>query len=163
VSVANTIPFFFPQITHILLNPIFSSNVLTMRLSHAIFACIFLLFSCKKEGSVNVTVDTVKATLTNDLSKTWSLNKLYVNGTQTTLTAGQARYTKTFKVDNTWLDSDGYLGTYSLPNPQAITELVTNQPGGSQTITYKINTCTTTQLDVEYTQGTTVYRLVFIL
>jgi hypothetical protein len=134
-----------------------------MRCSWLIFSCFILFLSCKKEGSVNATVDTVKATLTNDLSKTWSLNKLYVNGTQTTLTAGQARYTKTFKVDNTWLDSDGYLGTYSLPNPQAISEVTTNQLGGAQTIVYKINSCTTTQLDVEYTQGTTVYRLVFIL
>jgi hypothetical protein len=129
-----------------------------------LFIGLGLLFSsCKKEGGENATVDTVKAALTNNLSKTWTLNKLYVNGTQTTLTAGQARYTKTFKVDNTWLDSDGYLGTYSLPNPQAISEVTTNQLGGAQTIVYKINSCTTTQLDVEYTQGTTVYRLVFIL
>jgi hypothetical protein len=134
-----------------------------MRYAWLIFAPFILFLSCKKQENSIETVETVKATLTNSLSKTWTLSKLYVNGTQTTLTAGQARYTKTLKVNNTWLDSDGYLGTFSLPNPQAITEVTTNQPGGSQTITYKINSCTTTQLDVEYTQASTVYRLVFTI
>jgi hypothetical protein len=124
---------------------------------------LITVIACKKDGGVNASVDTVKATLTNDLSKTWTLSKLYVNGTLTTLTPGQARYTKTYKVDNTWLDSDGYVGTYNLPNPQALSETTTNLPGGSQSISYKVNLCTTTQLDVEYTQGTTVYRLLFIL
>ena len=128
-----------------------------------LFTCCLFFLSCKKDGSSEVTVDTVKSNLNNGLTKTWTLSKLYVNGTQTTLTAGQARYTKTYKVDNTWLDSDGYLGTYSLNNPQALSEITTNYPGGAQTITYAIKTSTATSLDVEYTQGLTTYRLVFTL
>ena len=122
-----------------------------------------LALSCKKDSSGEATVDTVKSNLNNGLTKTWTLNKLYVNGTQTTLTAGQARYTKTYKVDNTWLDSDGYLGTYSLNNPQALSEITANYPGGPQTITYAIKSSNATMLDVEYTQGSTTYRLVFTL
>ena len=102
-----------------------------------------------------MTVDTVKSNLNNGLTKTWTLSKLYVNGTQTTLTAGQARYTKTYKADNTWLDSDGYLGTYALTNPQSLSEITTNYPGGARTITYAIKASTATSLDVEYTQGST--------
>ncbi len=124
---------------------------------------VLFLFSCKKDGSGEATVDTIKSNLNNGLTKTWNLSKLYVNGTQMTLTPGQARYTKTYKVDNTWLDSDGYLGTYSVASVQSISEITTNASGGSRTIVYTVKACNSTQLDVEYTLASTTYRLVFVL
>jgi hypothetical protein len=132
-----------------------------MRTAFLLLGFVFLLSSCKKASGDTPTVNTVRSTLNNDLSKTWTLSKLFVNGTQMTLTPGQARYTKTYKVDNTWLDSDGYLGTYNLSSTQAMSETTSNAPGGTQTINYTIKACTTTLLDLEYTLGSTTYRLVF--
>jgi len=125
--------------------------------------CIFsfFVFSCKKDGSSEVTVDSVKSNLNNGLTKTWILGKLYVNGAQTTLTAGQARYTKTYMADDTWLDSDGYAGTYTVPSPTQIIEITTNLPAGNKNDTYTIKSISVTSLEVELTVSSTTYRLVF--
>jgi hypothetical protein len=120
-----------------------------------------LMSSCKKESSKEPTINSIYTSLHNGLVKTWTLKKLYVNGVESTLTQGQARFTKTYKVDNTWYDSDGYLGTYSVPSITTLTEATTNSTPTSQSTTYVIKGCTTTSLDIEYTQGTTTYRLVF--
>jgi len=128
------------------------------------FISIFCLFlSCKKSSSEGPTVDSVKSILTAGVTKTWTLSKMFVNGTQSTLTAGQARYSKTYKADNTWVDSDGYAGTYTIPNPTAIIEITTNLPTGSRTVNYLIKSSSTTSLEVEYNIATTTYRLVFSL
>ena len=63
--------------------------------------------------------------------------------------------------DNTWFDSDGYVGTYSVPNQTSIQEITTNATGGSRTINYTIKSSTMVGLDVEYTLGNTTYRLVY--
>ena len=122
-----------------------------------------LFISCQKDNSALVTTDSIKSILTNDLTKTWTLSKLYVNGTQQTLTAGQARYNKTFKTNNSWLDSDGNLGTYTLPNITSIQEITTNLASGTRTINYTIKECSKNTLDVEYAIGGSTYRLVFTL
>ena len=101
--------------------------------------------------------------LNSGANKTWTISKYYVNGTLQTLTAGQARYTKTYKYDNTWIDSDGYLGTYTVNNPSSITEATTNAGSANRTINLKVNSISTTALDVEYTEGTTTYRFVYAL
>jgi hypothetical protein len=130
-----------------------------------LLACIafFTLPSCEKEKNTAPTVETVKSALTNGLTKTWTLSKLYVNGTQQTLTAGQARFTKTFKTNNSWLDSDGNIGTYTLPTTTTIQEITTNLSSGTRTINYTIKECSTGVLDVEYAIASTTYRLVFTL
>lgn len=124
---------------------------------------IVLLISCNKETIVGPTVDTVKSSLTAGVTKTWTLSKMFVNGSQATLTPGQTRYTKTYKADNTWIDSDGYAGTYTIPNPTALTEVTTNLPSGSRTINYLIKSSSTTSLEVEYSTSSTTYRLIFSL
>lgn len=111
--------------------------------------------------SAGDSVDSVKTKLNNGLSKTWQLTKMYSNGTEQPLTAGQSRYTKTFKYDNTWFDSDGYIGTFTLLSPSALQEITTNASGGSRIINYTIKSSSVVGLDVEYTLGTTTYRLVY--
>jgi hypothetical protein len=128
-----------------------------------VFICIITLLSCQKEKSTSPTTDTIKSVLTNGLTRTWTLSKLFVNGAQQTLTAGQARFTKTFKANNTWLDSDGNLGTYSLPNITTLQEITTNLPSGARTINYAIKECSVTTLDIEYVISGTTYRLIFTL
>jgi hypothetical protein len=124
---------------------------------------LITLLACEKEKSTLPTPETVKSVLTNGLTKTWTLSKLYVNGTQQTLTGGQARFTKTFKANNSWLDSDGNVGTYTLPTASSIQEITTNLSSGTRTINYTIKECGTSVLDVEYAIASTTYRLVFTL
>jgi hypothetical protein len=128
-----------------------------------VFITFFTFLACEKEKDISPSPDTIKSILSNGLTKTWTLTKLYVNGTQQTLTAGQARFTKTFKANNNWLDSDGNIGTYSLPNINSLQEVTTNHPSGTRTINYTIKECNTTILDVEYVIANTTYRLVFTL
>jgi hypothetical protein len=135
-----------------------------MMLRFTFFMCLsVMLFSCKKESSSGPTTDSVKNMLTGGVTKTWTLSKMFVNGTQATLTAGQARYTKTFKTDNTWIDSDGYVGTYTVPNTTALIEITTNMNSGSRTISYTIKSISVTSLEVEYSIASTTYRLIFSL
>lgn len=125
-------------------------------------AILLISFSCnKQEVSAGDSVDSVKTRLNNGLSKTWQLTKMYSNGVEQTLTAGQSRYTKTFKYDNTWFDSDGYIGTYTISSLSALQEITTNASGGNRTINYTIKSSTVVGLDVEYTLGSTTYRLVY--
>jgi len=125
------------------------------------FICLIGLFSCSKEKSPEQTAESVKSSLTSGVTKTWALKKLFVNGTQSTLTPGQALYTKTYKADNTWLDSDGYAGTYTVPSPTLIIEITTNLPAGNRNDTYTIKSISVTSLEVEYSVSSTTYRLVF--
>ena len=125
--------------------------------------CLLTVFSCKKESEKGSSVYSIKSTLTAGVTKTWTLSKMYIDGSEVALTPGQARYTKTYKADNTWIDSDGYAGTYTIPNPTALTEVTTNLPSGSQTINYLIKYCSTTSLEVEYSAANTTYRLIFSL
>lgn len=122
---------------------------------------ILAFFSCGKDKSTEPTVESVKNSLTGGLTKTWTLNKLFINGVQSTLTPGQARFTKTYKVNNTWLDSDGYVGTYVIPNVSAIIEETTNLPSGPKTDSYSIKLLSSTMMEIEYTISSTNYRLVF--
>lgn len=150
----------FKYLTRIIAN----SNCKFQRMKKALLfslvsLIVFISFSCnKKEVSAGESVTTK---LNNGLSKTWQLTKMYSNGTEQTLTVGQSRYTKTYKYDNTWFDSDGYVGTYSVPNQTSIQEITTNATGGSRTINYTIKSSTMVGLDVEYTLGNTTYRLVY--
>lgn len=136
-----------------------------MKFPALIFISVALILSsCNgKKDTTSDTVSGVKAQLNSGSNKTWSISKYYVNGALQTLTAGQARYTKTYKYDNTWIDSDGYSGTYTLNNTTSLSEVTTNAGSANRTVNYKINTISTTALDVEYTEGSTTYRFVYAL
>jgi hypothetical protein len=122
---------------------------------------LFIFFSsCKKNNSSVDTISTYKQILTGGSSKTWALNKLFVNGTENILTPGQARYTKAFKADNTWIDSDGHSGTYTLTSTKKITE-TTIVPAQTEKIEYTIRSIENTKIELEYTLSNTTYRLVF--
>lgn len=128
------------------------------------FALLLIFSSCNgKKDTSSDTVSGVKAQLNSGTNKTWTISKYYVNGALQTLTAGQARYTKTYKYDNTWIDSDGYSGSYTLNNTTSLSETTTNAGSANRTVNYKINTISTTALDVEYTEGSTTYRFVYAL
>ncbi len=126
---------------------------------------IFLLISisaCKKKNSPEINISTYKQILSSGSVKTWTLNKLFINGTESTLTPGQARFTKTYKADNTWIDSDGQSGTYVIESIQKITEKTLNPPQ-TENIEYKILIIENTKLELEYSVAGVIYRLVFTL
>jgi len=131
--------------------------------SYIIGISLIAIISCKKENSNTLSTKEVEFILNHGLNKTWILDKMYINGDSIILTPGLANYKKTYKINYNWLDSDGYLGSYSLSSPKVMTEITTNLRTGSKTIIYNIKSCTTTELDVEYTLGSTTYRLVFKL
>jgi hypothetical protein len=69
--------------------------------------------------------------------KVWGIEKLYVNDTLIPLTAEQLRYTKTYKRDSSFVDSDGLQGSWILDaNAGTLKEQITL--GGTGTLTYKI-------------------------
>ncbi|MFZ9695372.1 MAG: hypothetical protein ACO3AY_05820 [Chitinophagaceae bacterium] len=121
------------------------------------------LISCKKEFSKAATIDSVKATLTNGLTKKWELAKFYIDGVEQSLTTGQSRYSKIYKINDTWLDSDGSIGSYNFTSPSTFTEITTNYFSGSRTLLYTIKECSITTLDVEYSISAVTYRLIFTI
>lgn len=77
--------------------------------------------------------------------KVWGIEKLYVNDTLIQLDAQQLLYTKTYKRDSSFVDSDGLQGTWNLDaNGTTLKENLTL--GGTGTLTYKVETLTESNL-----------------
>ncbi len=77
--------------------------------------------------------------------KVWGIEKLYVNDTLIQLDAQQSLYTKTYKRDSSFVDSDGLQGTWNLDaNGTTLKENLTL--GGTGTLTYKVETLTESNL-----------------
>jgi hypothetical protein len=116
--------------------------------------------SCKKNDSLSKSISTYQQIITGGSIKTWTLNKLFVNDTESILTPGQARFTKTFRVNNTWIDSDGHSGTFIIASMQRITE-TTIVPAQTEKIEYTIRNIENNKLELEYTLANIKYTLVF--
>ena len=84
-----------------------------------------------------------------------------MNNAAQPLTPAQAIYTKTYKNDYTWKDSDGYSGTFTVPSTKELQEVTANAQGGPLTITYTIVEFTSTELTIEYTYNQGTYKFVF--
>jgi hypothetical protein len=122
---------------------------------------IFIGFiSCSKKDNPN-TVKYVKTQLTANKTKTWLLKAFFVNGQSQTLTPAQSAYTKTYNYDETWVDSDGYKGTFSILTVISIKEVTSNAIAGSSTIQYDIVSINDTRLTIEYTFNQVKYRFDF--
>lgn len=122
-----------------------------------VFGVSLLLGGCVKNELL------ITSTLSNNSTRTWKLEMLYKNDQVQTLTPGQLIYTKTYKKDNTWEDSDGYKGTYTLPTEKLLKEITTNSSGGTLTIDYTIIKITVESLTVEYTFNQDKYKFVYKL
>lgn len=103
----------------------------------------------------------VKTQLTANKTKTWLLKAVFVNGQSQTLTTAQSAYTKTYNSDETWLDSDGYKGTFSIMAVTSFKEITSNAITGASTIQYDIVTINGSKLVVEYTFNQVKYRFEF--
>ena len=94
--------------------------------------------------------------------KIWTLSKLYVNESELNLTPGQTRFTKTYKINNTWIDSDGYSGTFNIPGIQNLSEN-TLFPPQLEKRDYIIKSISNSNLELEYSIANSTYRLIFTL
>jgi hypothetical protein len=125
-----------------------------------LFFFIVGLSSCSKKENPN-TVKYVKTQLTANKTKTWRLKAVIVNGQSQTLTAAQSAYTKTYNSDETWIDSDGYKGTFSILTVTSLKVVTSNAIAGTSTIQYDILTIDGTRLIVEYTFNQVKYKYEF--
>jgi hypothetical protein len=134
----------------------FSQNLLFI----ALLVCLIVNYSCSKKDTHN-TVKYVKTQLTANKAKTWRLKAVIVNGQSQTLTAAQSAYTKTYNSDETWIDSDGYKGTFSILTVKSLKVVTSNAIAGTSTIQYDILTINGTILVVEYTYNQVKYKFEF--
>ena len=130
------------------------------------FLPIFLIVTvalsgCGKDVSIFSSPRVVAGGLTNYGTRTWRLKALFINNAAQVLTPAQTIYTKTYKNDYTWKDSDGYNGTFTVPNTKEIEEVTANALGGPLTIKYTIVDFTQTELTVEYTYNQATYKFVY--
>lgn len=121
-----------------------------------------LFTSCSKSSSATDPVAAMKNALSGGNTRTWKFNKFLLNGNEQTLTAAELAYTKTYKLDGTWLDTDGYTGTFSIGSSVLLKEVTSNSNPPNSTVDYVINSITDTKIDVEYTVNSQTYEFVYV-
>jgi len=122
---------------------------------------IMMFTSCSKSSSSDP-IANMKFNLTGGGVQTWKLSKFILNGNAQTLTTAELAYTRTYKSDGTWLDSDGYNGTFSIGSLVLLKEVTTNSNPPNSTIDYVINSISGTSIDVEYTSNSQTYEFVYV-
>jgi hypothetical protein len=130
------------------------------KLTVLLFLSITLLSinSCKKNTDNPTPTPTPSEILNAGSSKTWQIEKIYINDTLLALTPEQLNYTKTYKSDSSFFDSDAISGKYKLTNDGKKLEesLII---GGSGTSYYDVEVLTASQLVLKLTSdGTNTYN-----
>lgn len=139
----------------------------------ALFASIILQqFSCAKQTVVS-DLDFQKNLLAGtggfqNIQHAWKIDSMTNNGVSLVLTTAQKRYTKTFKSDGSYYDSDGNAGSWLMPT---ITDLTIISTNGMDSITskikksykYKIAELNSAQLYIKYDSGGIKQDLHFII
>ena len=121
-----------------------------------IFVFFLALFvSCNKtETPPAEAPKTNSENLVGGASKVWGISELYINDTLFPLDNVQLQYTKTYKKDNSFEDSDGVKGTFTLSlDGKTLIETITI--GGTGVNTYSVNSLTSSKLDVKLTSNGT--------
>lgn len=118
---------------------------------------ILCLNACKKKSEDTPTPSAAEL-LTSTSAKTWQIEKLYINDTLVELTPEQLMFTKTYKSDSTFFDSDGIAGKYKLlGNNKKLEENITT--GGMGTLYYDVEVLTAAQLVLKLTgDGMSTYN-----
>jgi len=104
----------------------------------------------------------LKNNLCGGNTKIWKFSKFILNGTEQTLNAAELAYTKTYKSDGTWLDSDGYTGTFNIGSSVLLKEITTNSNPPNSTTDFIINSISSNLIDVEYTVNSQTYEYVYV-
>lgn len=118
----------------------------------AILLPMLILISCSKNDSPNPITEQSNYLVKNSSSiGKWKLTGLTVGTVVQKLTSSQALYVKRYSTDLSYSDSDGLVGTWSMPTANTLVEVYTNFSSGvSVTQTYKINIISASQLNLTY-------------
>jgi len=121
------------------------------------------LSSCGKDKDPEPTIPTAIELMAGSNSKTWGIEKLYINDTLIALDADQLRYTKTYRRDSTYVDSDGLSGRWNLSNNNVnLTEIV--EQGGQGTLKYQVETLNASTLRLRLiNDGTNILNTLYEL
>lgn len=121
---------------------------------------MFLLLGCSKNNSVDPITER-SSILVSSFGK-WRLTALKLAATNVTLTPTQLVYTKRYTPDYKFSDSDGLVGTWSMPSANQLIEVFTNFSSGiSVTQEYTILGITPTQLNLSYTVNGTEITAIY--
>ena len=124
---------------------------------------LLLIFGCSKNNSTDPITERSSFLVSNSSSiGKWKLTSLKTGTTNQALTASQSVYTKHYTPDNKFSDTDGLVGTWSMPTADQLVEVFTNFSSGvSVTQVYKINSVTATQLNLTYTVNGTELTAIY--
>jgi hypothetical protein len=130
--------------------------------SFLVAICIVITISSCSKSSTPDPITVLKNNLCGGNTKTWKFGKFILNGTEQTLNAAELAYTKTYKSDGTWLDSDGYTGTFNIGSSVLLKEITTNSNPPNSTTDFVINSISSNLIDVEYTVNSQTYEYVYV-
>ena len=118
----------------------------------AILLPMLILISCSKNDNTDPITEQSNYLVKNSSSiGKWKLTGLTVGAVVQRLTYSQALYAKRYSKDLSYSDSDGLVGTWSMPTANTLVEVYTNFSSGvSVTQTYKINIISASQLNLTY-------------
>jgi hypothetical protein len=124
-----------------------------MKQFYPLLLLMLLVVSCSKSDSVDPITERSSYLVSNTSSiGKWKLTSLKSGTTNLALTATQSGYVKRYTTDNKFSDTDGLIGTWSMPTADQLVEVFTNFSSGvSVTQVYKINSITAAQLNLTYT------------
>jgi hypothetical protein len=105
-------------------------------------AMLLSTYACKKKSTPT---PAPMELLVSGGQKIWQIEKLFINDTLYNLTPEQLAYTKTYKSDSTFADSDGISGKYVLTkNGTELQETLIS--GGSGKLIYTVETLNNSSL-----------------
>jgi hypothetical protein len=124
-------------------------------ISFVVFA--MLLCNCTKNSSEDMIIvqKNLLSKNTSGIGK-WKLSSLSISLVSQSLSPVQSAYTKQYTIDGKFSDSDGSIGSWSMPDPTTLIENYTNFSSGvTVSQSYKINSISASQLILSYTNNAT--------
>jgi len=134
----------------------------------AFLLVVFSFMACVKQEAVSP-LDFQKNLLAGtgayqNTKHTWKIDSLSVNGTVYKLSTVQKKYTKTFSRDGSYTDSDGVIGTWTMPT---LTDLVLSFQAGMSGIKitnkFQLVDINAVQLHLKYDSSNVKQDIIFIL
>jgi hypothetical protein len=98
----------------------------------------------------------------DDMERIWKVDSIKINGEGLNLSNSQLKYTKTFKFQGGFLDSDGQLGTWEMPSLTVLEISILNTKT-EKSLSYEIKELNSIKLDLELQDGSDRYEYFFIL
>jgi len=129
---------------------------------------VLLFFSCARETIISDS-DFQKNILAGtgnyqNTSHVWRLDSLIISGAAVKLTTVEKNYTKTFNRLGSYIDSDGYVGTWEMTSSNKLDIITTNSLTNIKTkSSYDIVTLNAAQLQIKITGTKGVYQYFFVI